>query len=366
MTYNLLIFISTLLILTYNSSIVNSFICHWETGTFHRFGTSINVLNRNYEVQFDPEHTTHKLHCHNAIPRHPRRQARKIGNLYCNMLSQFKKYKSIGVPTQLYVSEGRNDDTSFDFSSKLGWEEYYQRGLNFDNINENDDSRKITTEWHTSIPLETIASHCWNSFNTCDDSDSLIDGIISTKKSILMIGCGTSRLVDVVMAEGPYTSSSINDLHITLLDSSQTCIDELQRRYEGFCNVHCVCGDAVELTHTLSRSRSIHHLHNKEEIPQQFDTIIDKGLMDVLLCSDDWTYLVQKLFTEATKVLIANGGTGGTYILVSYQLPKATREFLLEVACRLGYSWEFNCYGSTKRVTISFAKPRKTDARYEL
>ena len=264
--------------------------------------------------------------------------------------------------SQLYTKQGsNNDDTSFDFSSKIGWEEYYQRGLMTVDKNNNDgissSAPSITTEWHTSIPLETIASHCWrNLVKNCnkgiDDSDRI-------NKSILMIGCGTSRLVDVIMAKNPYSSNnnsakSDDDVQFTLLDSSQTCIDELARRYQKYENIHCVCGDAIELTKTLL----VYGPNTaKATIPQRYDTIIDKGLMDVLFCSDDWTSSVETLFTEATNVLNRNGG--GTYILISYKLPNATKQFLSEIADGLGYVWDFNCIGSTKRVTLSMADPKK-------
>ena len=192
----------------------------------------------------------------------------------------------------------------------------------------------------------------------CDNDEKDIDGTDRTNKSILMIGCGTSRLVDVIMAKNPYSSNnnsakSDDDVQFTLLDSSQTCIDELTRRYQKFDNVHCVCGDAIELTKTLSVSCPT----TKAKIPQRYDTIIDKGLMDVLFCSDDWTSSVETLFTEATNVLNRNGG--GTYILISYKLPNATKQFLSEIADGLGYVWDFNCIGSTKRVTLSMADPKK-------
>ena len=346
MTYNLLNTISILLILHYCSSRVNPFVARRTTDTFRSYSidaTARKTSNLCYEPLRRP---THDMHCCYSVahhPRHPRRNTIQWRLINCECV----RYR-----TQLYLT--RNDDTSFDFSSKLGWEEYYRKGLTFDSICDNDSSTSatsITTEWHTSIPLETIASYCWNSVNKDNSNESKTK---RTEKFILMIGCGTSRLVDVVMAGTSCDSNGLKNTHITLLDSSQTCIDELQRRYKSVSNIHYICGDAIELSNTVSCSRK----DTNAQIPQRYDTIVDKGLMDVLFCSDDWTSSVQTLFTEATKVLI-HSDSGGTYILISYQLPKATKNFLQEIADELGYAWEFNCYGSTKRVSISTAKPKK-------
>ena len=325
--------------------------------------------HRFHNVPFHPRQRKHELLCHDPTLNSQRRQERWISNLYRNVVSRPIKGGHIGEQTQLCLSKSSNGDISFDFSSKLGWEDYYQRGLTLDDINDDRNITKetsITTEWHTSIPLETIASYCWNDANSyVDDNESHNESTKSVKKSILMIGCGTSRLADVVLSGNLFNRSRDNDTHVTLLDSSRTCIDELQRRYENYGNINCVCGDAIELTKTLSCSQH-QRQHAKAEILQQYDLIIDKGLMDVLFCSDDWTLSVQTLFTEATKVLLGNGVDGGTYILVSYKLPKATKDFLAEVADGLGYTWEFDCHGSTKHVTIAIAKQKKPDARHEL
>jgi hypothetical protein len=335
------------LILIHYCNRVDSFSHQWKDNRLCGYG--INAV-RCFELQFDTRlKWTQDMNCQCAPGSHQRRKRIKTaGHRNEIILPHFMQCKIIGLQAQRYESEERKEDTSFDFSSKIGWEEYYQRGLNLDSVNNHDGSWEITTEWHTSIPLETISSYCWNSVNNLDEINTNNDKSFNVKKSILMIGCGTSRLAEVLMAEMPHDCNGMNDLHITLLDSSRTCIDALQRRYENYNNINCICGDAIELTRTLLRP----HQPISAEMPQRFDTIIDKGLMDVLFCSDDWTTSVRKLFIEATKVLLESGGT---YILVSYQLSKATKDFLTEIADGLGFSWEFDCPGSTKRVAISVA-----------
>ncbi len=165
-----------------------------------------------------PRHGLLLCHTNSPIPNHERRTIRKIDG----------SHTDTRATTRLHMTKISNDDTSFDFASKVGWEDYYKRELIIDDIscNKNDGSStgnttSMTTEWHASIPLETISSYCWVNSERNDTTKHV-------KNSILMIGCGTSRLVDVVMAGIPYKSSMSDDddVHITLLDSSQTCINE--------------------------------------------------------------------------------------------------------------------------------------------
>ena len=341
---------SALLLFIYYSSKGDSFGGRGKTGAFRSYYNSgrtiisakVTKFHQSKKLVFNRQQLQHELlfcHTDSLIPNYESRTIGKIDGSYTDTTGR--------VPTRLHMTTISNDDTSFDYSSKLGWEEYYKRELIINDIScyKNDgnntfDATTATTEWHASIPLDTISSYCWVTRHE------------RGKKSILMIGCGTSRLVDVVISGIPYKNSMSNgdDVHITLLDSSQTCINELTRRYQNIENVHCICGDAIQLENTLSFPNT----STTSKIPQRYDTIIDKGLMDVLFCSDDWTLSVKTLFSEAIKVLAPSGGS---YVLISYKLSKMTREFLIQLADGVGYTWEFNCVGSTERVHISVSKP---------
>lgn len=181
-------------------------------------------------------------------------------------------------------------------------------------------------EWHSSIPLDVLATYC----RDCD-WDRPIHNVDEAFR-VLMIGCGTSRLPEAVLERGPATS-------ITLLDSSATCIEELTQRYKRLESVSCICGDAVKLTNTLSLS-------------QKYQVIVDKGLLDALLCGEGWNGPVATLLDEACKVLSSNG----VYLLVSYRLPVSTKEFMTNIGRQIGLTWEFDCEGSNDRVGISVAK----------
>jgi hypothetical protein len=43
------------------------------------------------------------------------------------------------------------------------------------------------------------------------------------------------------------------------------------------------------------------------------------------------------------------------YFLISYKLPTATQEFLMETGNAVGLEWKFHCDGSNDRVSISIA-----------
>ena len=70
-----------------------------------------------------------------------------------------------------------------------------------------------------------------------------------------------------------------------------------------------------------------------------FDIIIDKGLTDAILCGEGWDGPLEKVLYESAKIL--SMGTG-RYLLISYQLPSSTKEFLVNVGKDVGLEWEFD------------------------
>lgn len=114
----------------------------------------------------------------------------------------------------------------------------------------------------------------------------------------------------------------------------------MKERYKHQERIGYVCGDAVKLSDTLLIAS------------EQFDVIVDKGLMDALLCGEGWNGPVATLLEEASQKLRCKG----VYVLVSYRLPRSTREYLTEVGDRVGLTWEFDCKGSNDRVGVSIAR----------
>jgi hypothetical protein len=202
-------------------------------------------------------------------------------------------------------------NTAFDFSSTIKWETFYQES-----------SQSI--EWHSSVPLSVIASHIPFEAQRC-----------------IMVGCGNSELPTVVREERP------NCHCIALMDSSPTCMAELQERYKQDARFQFLCGDALKLVELV-------HDNDVEEATW-YDVVLDKGLMDAFLCGDDWNRTVIPLLEQTSFILHPETGR---YILVSYQLPSSTRDFLEEVGQRVGLAWEFNVEGSNDRVGISVARKK--------
>ena len=105
---------------------------------------------------------------------------------------------------------------------------------------------------------------------------------------------------------------------------------------ERLPNATCVVDDAIHYLQTTSL---------------RFDTVVDKGLMDVFLCGDDWDRTIQPLVQYVTNC------TADRFVLVSYRLPRSTREFI-QSACP-SLDWNFHVDGSTDgRSTISVAARR--------
>lgn len=220
---------------------------------------------------------------------------------------------------------------SFDFSSVSEWESYYAT------------DQDALEEWHSSVSLDRIATVCLESDprRHVGDKES---ALLCRGTKILMVGCGTSRLPEAVWRRD-------SEANLTLLDSSPTCIEQLQQRYGDYsaataAAVRYVCGDALQLSGLLNKNE-----HDDDGTYYYCDAIVDKGLMDALLCGDGWNGPVKQLLQEAADVL----RRGGTYVLVSYRLPTSTKEFLSTVGSENGLIWEYDIEGSNNRVGISVA-----------
>jgi hypothetical protein len=195
----------------------------------------------------------------------------------------------------------RNID-DFDFSSSRQWEAFYQKSNGTDEA----------YEWHSSIAITDILQH-------------VPDG------PILMIGCGNSRLPDF-----------FSNRQVTLLDSSPTCMDVLRKRYAHEEKFDYICGDVLTMGSLLAHRKGY------------YASIIDKGLMDAILCGDDWDNIIQRLM-EQTSMLLK-----GKYVLVSYRLPLSTQSYLQQAGENYGIEgWKFHVTGSNDRVGISLARKER-------
>lgn len=257
----------------------------------------------------------------------------------------------------------------FDFSSAVYWDDFYNKTENQDQMASQDGSSSTestttaatATEWHPSVSLEDIAS------------------VVPPNGKCLIIGCGNSNLPDVILKQ----RNRILPSSLVLLDTSQTCLNQLRERHERMdgngeksqvilsnTEVDYVCGDVTKLSnyfgvdndvvngHETGRNSKNGRDNGNEE--KSFDMIIDKGLTDAILCGEGWDGPLEKLLDESAKVLSMETGQ---YLLISYNLPSSTKRFLVEVGDKVGLKWDFeyDLVTSTSHDGVSVAMARKID-----
>ena len=214
---------------------------------------------------------------------------------------------------------------SFDFSSRRGWDEFYLQGDPDISRQNRIPNREMNFEyeWHSSIPNKVIISE------------------ISPGSSVLMVGTGNSALPRLL-----YIAHDGNS-KITCIDYSEPCVSMLKTMYSKLCpNMDFVCGDATKLLHVLDETYGV-----RESGYHSYHVVVDKGLMDALMCGEGWNKDVEKYIHGASSVMKEGEGR---LLLISYKLSSSTKEFLNEVGNRNGIVWEFDIKEkSSDRVSFS-------------
>lgn len=189
----------------------------------------------------------------------------------------------------------------FDFSSKTGWDDFYTQ-LNEDEVDitaDHDDKsyKTFEFEWHSSMQHENIISE------------------IEKHSKVIVVGNGNSRLPREIY---DYHEGEID---ITCLDYSQPCVDMMCHLHSKECpRMNFVCGDVTKMN-TL--------------FEEKFDVLVDKGLMDALMCTEGFEKQVSEYWREAKKILKPDG----KIILVAYKVSSSTWEFLDEIGKELNMEW---------------------------
>ena len=258
---------------------------------------------------------------------------------------------------------------SFDFASSSAWDTFYRQEEKEQEMASAgvSSSTKTATEWHSSISLDEIAS------------------AVPPNGRCLVVGCGNSNLPDRILQR----HDRLLPRSLVLLDTSPTCLDQLRERYQGTTNddididrsssdfaysnteIEYVCGDATQLSKYFAIDIDEDDDDDDDEKKIKgsqgllFDMIIDKGLTDAILCGEGWDGPLEKVLYESAKIL--SMGTG-RYLLISYQLPSSTKEFLVNVGNNVGLEWEFdfdltssapsfkNDDGKHQRVSVAMAR----------
>ena len=259
---------------------------------------------------------------------------------------------------------------SFDFSSAVEWERFYQEeqvSNHIDNKNKEDDTRDnegLNLEWHSLVPMSTLvnlvsaasleaSSSAATTTTRAEEARSSLSSVTTAEDCnlLLMIGCGTSNLPQYMLNRYP-------KWRIVLLDSSQTCIDILKERYRENKEFSFICGDVANMSGLLQEEEEEDVANKKTTISDEdatisaptptvlVDCVYDKGLLDALLCGEGWNGPVATLLEQVAAVL----KPGGSYVLVSYRLPPSTQEFLMEQGSLWGLQWDFSF---RPRVTVN-------------
>uniref|UniRef100_A0A7S2LUZ0 Methyltransferase type 11 domain-containing protein n=1 Tax=Leptocylindrus danicus TaxID=163516 RepID=A0A7S2LUZ0_9STRA len=208
----------------------------------------------------------------------------------------------------------------------MGWDNFYKS-----------DCVDSVFEWHSEVSnddiLDELLLHCGN--NADEDSSS---------QSHLLVGTGNSLLPRDLYdkLDGGAT--------VTCLDYSLTCIKNLEMVHGDSCpNMKFIHGDATMLTDIFSHDIETPTGGSNNVL---FNSVIDKGLIDALMCSEGWNGPVVNVLQGVTSVLKTNG----IFMLISYKLPNPTKAFMEEISAEK-LVWEFDLpRRSTDRVSFSIAR----------
>ena len=186
----------------------------------------------------------------------------------------------------------RWNHTPFDFSSKSGWDNFYEQGITdchsseigYDGSDDVDKIESLEYEWHPHIPHSAIVEYIKptisdaHQYYSCQSTTSQDHKI--RMPSILLIGCGNSALPRVL-----HDAFDDINVEVTCLDYSPVCIEMIKSMYQDSCpHMKFAVGDATRLQ-DVQWEEDAHSLEEDDE-GKHFDVIVDKGLLDALLCGE--------------------------------------------------------------------------------
>jgi hypothetical protein len=251
----------------------------------------------------------------------------------------------------------------FDFSSKFGWDHFYKMELGQfpiasvqpndkttkllvdDHDDDNTSSLEYSYEWHPHIPHSAIVKAITPSVLAASQYYSQsVDSSLSSQNqklqlpSILVVGCGNSALPRIL-----HDAFGDIPVSVTCLDYSTICMDMIRSMYERACpNMNFVVGDATNLQNVIwengldadddaDDTKTKQQQSNKK----QFDIIIDKGLLDALMCGEGFD--IGKQMDGINEVLTTY--EWGMHVLICFELSSASKQCLEDIP---GLDWNFN------------------------
>lgn len=222
----------------------------------------------------------------------------------------------------------------FDFSSKIGWDDFYKQGMEDDSADDTS-VESLEYEWHPHIPHSVIVDCIRPAISAA--SQSYIQQSTTQNQimpSILLVGTGNSALPRIL-----HDAFDI-DVEVTCLDYSPICIEMIRSMYQASCpNMKFVVGDATRLHEVQWSSDTASQLATNGK--KQFDIIIDKGLLDALMCGDGFD--IESLMNGANHILTSN--EWGMHILICFELSKSSKQSLVDLGNNEndpGLVWDFN------------------------
>ncbi|XP_076952134.1 uncharacterized protein LOC143625772 [Bidens hawaiensis] len=163
--------------------------------------------------------------------------------------------------------------------------------------------------WDAGYTLE--ASFDW--YQHYDALRPFIRKYIPTSSPILMVDCGNAVISEDMVKDG-YES-------IMNVDISGVAIEMMRRKYEHVPQLEYMQMDVWDMSFFLD---------------DLFDSVIDKGTLDALMCGTDAPVSASQMLGEVSRIL----KPGGVYMLITYGDPKARMVHINKPA----YNWKIELY----------------------
>jgi hypothetical protein len=261
----------------------------------------------------------------------------------------------------------------FDYSSRLGWDEFYEKN----GTQERDADGQSAAiggvpeyEWHSHIPHSAIVEAVRPSMSAASLHYSRSSGRVTP--SILLVGCGNSALPRALhdafnVGDG---APPVGGARVTCLDYSRVCIDMVKSAYgNSYPNVDFVVGDATDLgkvTWNEGGGGDASSGDDGDDRPsggcsgttrrrrrRNFDVVIDKGLLDALMCGDG--HDVERLVGGMNDVLVPH--CWGLHVLICFPLSASVKRSLEESSPSLDWEFDVPVEGSEGgRATFNLAR----------
>lgn len=133
-------------------------------------------------------------------------------------------------------------------------------------------------------------------YQSFSDIAPLIKKYVPTSGHVLMVGCGNSEISEDMVKDG-YTD-------IVNIDNSTVVIEAMQKKYENMAQLKYLTLDVLDLSSFDNCS---------------FDSVIDKGTLDAIMCVVGGPYNVGLMIAELSRVL----KPGGVYMLITTGNPQS-------------------------------------------